>query len=284
MSLDALLSKVTTQGKDQSVAGGGGDFAPPEKGTTGARLVGYFETGKHEEEWEKVKKTVDKVELVFELIGKKHPPREVNGENIPVRMTVILTLSQFQNSGFFKLFSKLREDGDKHFVQLLGRAFMVDVEHKEKEIGGKKRVYANINKGTIRKPFITLPSDPNDPESELVEKPYPVGAALTELKAFVWDFADAAMWDSIFIPGEYPERKDEKTGEVTAPAKSKNVLQQKIASALNFKGLPCYDYAASRLAGDGKVTKEDTSALADAVGDVANAPAPDSDDPMAGIG
>jgi hypothetical protein len=45
------------------------------------------------------------------------------------------------------------------------------------------------------------------------------------------------MWDTLFIDGEYPERKNDK-GEVTAPAKSRNQFQLKIAAAKNYKGSP----------------------------------------------
>lgn len=284
MSLEALLNKVATQGKDQSQASaGGGDFAPAEKGTTGARLVGYYEVGQFEEEWEGKKKKVNKAITVWELVGKKHPPRELDdGTKIPVRITMEVSISDYQNSGFYKLFSKLRTE-ETHFSQLLGKAFLLDIVHKEREKGGKKVVYANIDRNSIRKPVLLERADLADPESELIEKPYPVGAALTPINAFIWEFADAERWDAIRIDGEYPARVNDK-GEETAPARSKNTIQLKIASALNFKGLPCYDYAASRLAGDGKVTAEDTANLAAAVGDVENAAQPDPEDPMAGIG
>ncbi|GAB5100300.1 hypothetical protein YK56LOC_60170 [Caballeronia sp. HLA56] len=40
----------------------------------------------------------------------------------------------------------------------------------------------------------------------------------------MWDLANKALWDSIYIPGKYGERKNGK-GEVTSPAKSKSVQQ-----------------------------------------------------------
>jgi hypothetical protein len=43
----------------------------------------------------------------------------------------------------------------------------------------------------------------------------------------------------LFIEGEYPERKDDK-GNVTSPARSKNVFQNAIKNAVNFKGSPIY--------------------------------------------
>ena len=47
------------------------------------------------------------------------------------------------------------------------------------------------------------------------------------------------QWGGLFVEGEYPERKNDK-GEVTAPAKSKNVMQNKIKSAVNFIGSPIH--------------------------------------------
>ena len=144
-------------------------------------------------------------------------------------------------------------------------------------------MYANIDKESVRKSIIQVPQVEDGEVVGIVDQPFPVGAALTPLKAFVWDFADAKMWDSIFIEGEYSERKDEKTGKVTAEAKSKNAIQLEIAKALNFKGMPCYDYAASKLVG-GRVTREGVYALDDVVGDVSNDKPPfDEDDPMGGI-
>jgi hypothetical protein len=48
----------------------------------------------------------------------------------------------------------------------------------------------------------------------------------------------------LFIEGEYPERKDDK-GNVTAPAKSKNVFQNTIKNAVNFRGSPIYTLLAA---------------------------------------
>lgn len=281
MSIQSLLSKVATQGPDQSTATSGGDYSPPAAGTTGMRLVGYYELGKHEGEYQGQKKINNEVQLVFELIGPKHPPREVDGEKIPTRMSMTMNLSTSERSGFYKMFSALRTD-ERHFAQLLGKPFIGTVVHVEKTIGGAKKTFANIEKGSIKKPVVQS----MDSEGNLVDVPFNVPPAISELRAFVWDFADAEMWDSIFIPGEYPERKDDK-GNVTAPAKSKNVIQQKIMSALNFKGLPCYDYAI------GKMSKEDAAALDGAMDSLSEPdPAPASEpapaapaasDPLAGV-
>lgn len=274
MNLDNLLKQVADKGPDQSVAQrGGGDYTPPAAGLTGARLVGYHEVGIHEFEYEGKKKTQNEVQLVYELIGPKHPPREVNGEKHPVRLSLTLNCSSNEKAAFFKIFSRVRTE-EKHFAQLLGKPVILKVVHTKRNEGKpNERTYANIEKDSINKPFVQTLDDSGD----VVDKPLEVGAALTPLSAFVWDFATPEMWDSIFIEGEYEERKDEKTGEVIAPAKSKNVIQEKIMSAINFKGLPCYDYAV------GKVSKEGTEALDAVVGDVQQT-GPSGADPLEGVG
>lgn len=292
MSLAKLMQQVAEKGQDQSQAtSGGGDYTPPEAGQTGARIVGYYEIGQHESEFEGKKKTQNEVLIVFELVGKKHPVKEINGEKVPVRMTLRMNLSTNEKAGYFKMFSALRTD-EKHFVQLLGKPVLLNVVHEPGKRDPKK-VFAKIDKSTIRKPIIQVPvmDEEGTPTGDLKDQVFPVGPAVTALGAFVWDFADAEMWDSLYIPGEYPERKDEN-GKVVAEARSKNTIQLQIASALNFKGLPCYDYAASKLVG-GNVTKEGIDALDDVVGDVDNPdagqggeedkPPFDMNDPMEGI-
>lgn len=281
MSLSNLLSKIADQGKDHSVASAsGGDFEPAAAGLTGARLVGYYELGQHEEDYQGVKKKINKVQLVFELIGKKHPPKEVDGVKYPVRLSTDLAISTSDRAKFFQIFSRCRTD-EKNFVQLIGKPFLLEVTHTKKKRGDKEVTYANINRDSIRKPVVQVPNG----DGEIEDQPYEVAPAITDLKVFVWDFADAEMWDSIFIAGQYDERKDDK-GAVTAPARSKNRIQLEIASALNFKSLPCYDYAASKLAGDGAVSREDAESLDNEIGD-AERPArtaEDPDDPMKGVG
>lgn len=82
----------------------------------------------------------------------------------------------------------------------------------------------------IRPPFV---EDAESGESKRVN----VAPAITPLKLFLWDMPSKDMWASIFIDGQYEERKNDK-GEVIAPAKSKNKWQERIKAALNFKGSP----------------------------------------------
>jgi hypothetical protein len=113
-------------------------------------------------------------------------------------------------------------------AEFLGDAFIVEIFHNPSADG--QRIYPSL-KGKGRGYNITGPATG---ESKTLDIPAPV----SELKAFFWDGATKEDWDSIYIPGEYPARKDEKTGEVTTPARSKNVIQARIKEALNWKEHP----------------------------------------------
>ncbi|WDD93861.1 hypothetical protein Bsp3421_003962 [Burkholderia sp. FERM BP-3421] len=117
-------------------------------------------------------------------------------------------------------------------AELLGKPFVVEVFHRKSRDGA--RTYANLRGPSGYNVKGTTVQDPLTGKSVLLE----VSAALTDVKAFIWDIADIEMWNSIYIPGEWAERKDEKTGEVTSPARSKNVIQEKIMSAKNWKAHP----------------------------------------------
>ena len=271
-NIRAAIDAAKNKGPDMTQAQtGGGDYELPAEGFVRLRFVGYFETGKRESEWQGKKKVNDTAELVFELSGPKHPPREgEGGVKYPHRVTERVKLSLNEKSNFFKLFTAMNWGGKAtHIAELLGNDYVGRIEHNKKKIDGKDFTFVNLR--DVRKPFATNP-DTGD------EYRISVDAPITELKLFLWDFATPEMWDSIFIEGQYDERKNDK-GEVTSPARSKNVLQEKIMKALNWKACPIYDYATKT------VTKEDAAALDAAVGEVEDAPkaAPAADDPMEGV-
>jgi len=270
-NIRAAIDAAKNKGPDMTQAQtGGGDYELPAEGFVRLRFVGYFETGKRESEWQGKKKVNDTAELVFELSGPKHPPRDVDGVKYPHRVTERVKLSLTEKSNFFKLFAAMNwEDKATHIAELLGNDYVGRIEHSKKKIDGKDFTFVNLR--DVRKPFATNPETGD-------EYRISVDAPITELKLFLWDFATPEMWDSIFIDGQYDERKNDK-GEVTAPARSKNVLQEKIMKALNWKACPIYDYATKT------VTKEDAAALDAAVGEVEDAPmaAPEADDPMEGV-
>jgi hypothetical protein len=210
-------------------------YIPPAAGLARARFVGYFELGTHEEEFEGKKREREKVDLVFELSGPNHEPTIRGGQEIPVRITAQETLDVAYGTSFHELFDAMdRACGGAatHIAELLGKPFMVEVFHIRSRDG--KRVYAtlrgpvgyNVRGTTIRDALTRSPV--------VVD----VAPAITAIKAFIWDVADKEMWDTIYIDGEYPERKDEKTGEVISKARSKNVIQEKIMSAKNWADHP----------------------------------------------
>lgn len=241
------VAKAKAQGPDMTQAkGGGGDYTPPAEGFVRLRFVGYFETGKRESTYKGQKKVGDTVELVFELSGPKHPARVLeDGTKVPLRITEKMSLSLNEKARLFKLFHEMNHDKSAtHIAELLGNAYVAKIEHTKKQIGDKEVVFANLR--DIKAPFVDIV----DIESgETTKQPVNVDPPLTELKLFLWDFATPEMWDALFIPGEYDEKKNDK-GEVTHPARSKNVIQQKIAEALNWKACPVFDYANAKLKGD----------------------------------
>ena len=213
-------------------------YTPPAAGIARARLVGYFELGTHEEEFEGKKRDREKVDLIFELSGPNHEPRKLDdGTLVPIRVTVQETVGLDPSSSFFKLFGAMNYAGKAtHMAQLLGEAYIVEVFHRKSKDG--KKVYANLKgPGGYNVRGTTVP-DPASGKPIVIE----VQPAMTELKAFIWDIADKEMWDSIYIPGEWEERKDEQ-GKVISASRSKNVLQQKIMEAKNWKTHPLANMA-----------------------------------------
>lgn len=246
--LDFSKTEDMTQAK---TGGGGGGYTPPAEGLALLRFVGYYEVGKHVDEWKGHKKTKDKVWLVFELSGKNHPPREMDdGTKIPTRMTVKMNYSLHEKSKFFPMFKAMNEGHEvKHIAQLLGEAFRGKVEHTKKTYNGQEFTFANLV--DIQKPT-TVDVETGE------EKSIKVAPPLSDIKAFIWSMATPEMWDSIYIDGEYPEVTNDK-GEVLKPAKSKNVIQEAIMEAVNWHTCPVHDYAM------GNVSQEDSEALDEAV-------------------
>lgn len=228
------LNRALRSAPDMGAAHVGGEYTPPTAGLARARLVGYFELGTHEEEYEGKLRDREKVDLIFELSGPNHEPRKLDdGTLVPIRITVQETFSLDAKSNFFKLFQAMNVLGDEsHMAYLLGRPFIVEVFHKRSANG--KKVYANLKGSNGYNVCGTTIKDPRTGEEVVIE----VAPAVTELKAFIWGGADKEMWDSIYIPGEYAERRDAQTGHLISPPRSKNVLQERIMSAKNWSSHP----------------------------------------------
>lgn len=250
LALANAAAEYSTDMTEATTGGGGGDYVPPAEGLARARFIGYIESGVHEKNVGPGKPPVIKpqVQLVFELSGPLHPPTiKEDGTKLPHRVTVDFNASPNygplnEKAGLYKAFKRMNYEGKaKHMSQLLGTAYLLQINHnKKKGTDGKERTYVKVqDEGGL---LIQPPRFVNPLDNTVT--PVPVDEPISPLRLFVWNAAPEVigkMWDSLFIDGEYPERKNDK-GEVTAKAKSKNVLQNEIKAALNFTNSPVFQY------------------------------------------
>lgn len=245
IDFNALGAKAAAEGADQTKAkSGGGDYSPPAAGPALVRFTGYVELGKQKGTFQGKPTIKEKVQLVFELTGKRHPPAEAeDGTKIPVRITIEESFSLNEKAHFFKLFNRMNYRQDKqHMVQLIGEGFKAEVIHdKWTDKQGKERITP-----TFKGPggYTISPPRKEDEDSETGWVDVTVPPALSAPRVFLWEHCDMAQWASLYIEGSYPERKNDK-GEVTAPARSKNVFQERIKQATNFQGSPIYNLLAA---------------------------------------
>jgi len=284
IDIKQLQAKALQTGKDftKTTDGEGGGWQPPPAGPCGLRFVGYFEIGEHEKRWGEQTKRVKQVQLVFELSGKNYPAKD----GVPARMTITETESRHIKSNLVKLFNKMNYEGRAtHFVELLGNAYRGRVYHREVEAGGQKRVFAGLRNDdgySIGPPVMEVMDEAT---GDVVVKPVKVAEALTELKCFLWDNPDMAQWASIYIEGQYEERRDD-SGKVVRPARSKNVIQDKIKSALNWPGSPMQRLLEDGALGNLDGQEEDPPPAPEKKASAKKAappPAPADDDPLADL-
>lgn len=229
----AIAQAAAQTDMNEAQKGGGGERRIPEAGLTRLRFISYIELGAHYDE--KYKKTKKEVVLQFELSGPKHPPLELeDGRKVPFVITINENVSLNEKANFFKLFKRMNHTGQfTHMAEMLGQEFLGTVVLKKSGEGADARTYANLRDDggyTIRPPFV---EDPETGDSRRIE----VQAPLTPLKCFIWDYADKAMWDSIFIDGRWDDKKDD-SGKVIEEGRSKNYYQLQIKAADNFAGSP----------------------------------------------
>jgi len=241
INLDKIKAKAEAQSRDMTQAQAGGVvYEAPAAGPCRVRFVGYIELGKHKRSFQGKEKITERVRLIFEVSGPKHPPRDIDGQKVPHLIVVDENLSLNEKAHFFKLFSTMNWKGTaKHMASLLGEPFLGEVVHrkwkKKTDTGTDPASWTGLDVSlfkrgvgyTLSKPFRANEDD------ELIE--VKVAEAISPLRFFTWDGVDTENWDSIYIDGEYPARTNDK-GEVTIPAKSKNVHQLTIRKAENFSG------------------------------------------------
>lgn len=267
-AIQAAANQAAKQGPNlnESVKGGGNfpRWKPPVEGVALARFVGYVETGIHKNKYKN--NGVDQIKeenmatFTFELSGAKYPHIEFQGEMIPHRVSFEINISQNEKARYFKLFQLMKQGVPDavNFGQLLGQPYLVTVIHEKwgemvdvldddgkpvlgsdgqpvKEHKFCKAVIYDKKAGA----FTVRPAVNVDPVAG-TSAPIPVPEPVTTLSCFFWDFPSQPLWDSLYIPGEYPARTD-KDGKVVSPARSKNVYQDKIRRAVNFPGSPIAD-------------------------------------------
>lgn len=234
-----VIAQAKAQGEDMTKAQAFGEGTPisdmiPE-GIHRGRFVTYVEIGKQKATYKGAPKIENQVIFGFEITGPRIKPRE-DGQPHIIELQP-MNKSQSEKAKFFKLFNRLNHAGKAtHVAELLGEAYRIEVFHRKgKGRDGKERIYLDLNKkGEVHAIYPTSVRDEETGEIKTVT----VDPQKAPTRMFLWDFADMDQWNSIFIDGQWDEKKDEKTGEVTQPARSKNVLQNRIKIAENFPGSP----------------------------------------------
>jgi|ERR1044071_4993528 hypothetical protein len=284
LNIQALAAKAKEAGLDQTKVATGGTFTRdvPVEGPCMLRFVGYVELGQKETTYQGQKKKKNEVQLTFEVHGPKYPVKEHEGKKYPVLITVTESLTQSDKGNWLPLFKALNYSSKAtHAVELLGEAYKGRIYHKKykrKTDPADKESWTGIEVG-FRNPdskaySFAAPVKEDEETGETTQLNVP--QAISPIRAFLWNAPDMEQWDSIHIPGEWPEKKDEKTGEVIFAAKSKNVIQQRIRAAVNYGGSPI-NYL---LANAGKELDLDTSALDE---DEAPEGGGDEANPLAGV-
>lgn len=274
MTIDfkALGARAAAEGKDmtQAQAGGGGDYTPPPEGPCRVRFIGYIELGKQKQKVKGIEQIKDMVQLVFEVHGKAYPVHVADdGTKTPVRLSIETNLSLNEKAHFYKLFQRMNHTQQaKHMAELLGNGYKAQIVH-DKWTGqdGKERITATLKAADG---YTIQPARVEDDEVEGGWRALEVPAAISPIRCFLWDYADMDQWGSLFIAGEYPERKNDK-GEVIAKAKSKNVFQDRIKRATNFSSSPMYTLLT---AGGAKLDIPDAEDGEDALGNGSAATTP----------
>lgn len=235
----ALLqqAKQTEVNTDHSTPTKGGPRIPTE-GTHPARLVGYVELGTHPQpDYQgKAKDPVMEVQLTFEVFGKDNTDEiEVDGKKKTVgRMLrpLPITMKVNERAKFYKMFKDMDYGrGIDHMSKMLNDVFRVSIEHGVSKGGNP---YAKLV--GIQGPLIEKFDDMGNVEStiDITDKVQP---ASYDLQLFIVEKPTFEQWQSIFIDGTYTKKtKNDETGEEVEEEVSKNFIQQKIQSSLDWEG------------------------------------------------
>lgn len=222
-----LAAKAAAKSKDMRIADKGFSSEPPAEGLARMRLVGYVELGDQVEMYMGSPRVRPKVDLVFELSGKKHPPIELeDGTIVPRRVKVTLTHSLSERATLYKLFQTMNHTGEaSHMAQLLGEPFLGRIFHHTFQKDGRDVTIARLKpKGgdySISPPF---QEDVDSGEIKEIKVADPISKPLL----FFWETPSMEQWDGLYIEGKWEGNR------------SKNVVQETIRSAVNWIESPMY--------------------------------------------
>lgn len=209
------------------------------------RLREYYELGLHPGS-EKHPKPAMKGKAVFECVTKKHLEENAEGKQVPRTIEVYFNCGSTAKAGDRKLFSSMNVASGgvyKHFAEMIGKPFKATITNNvvKGENGKADRTYSNLDAGPRGATAYTfVPAMLADDEGELTV-PIQVPAMYGVGKLFLWEMEGLSddqikeMWEDIYIDGEW-EAKEAEDGKPARPARSKNVLQQKLMDNLAWEG------------------------------------------------
>jgi len=249
--------------EDQSISTGGGfEVIKIPRGKHPVRLVEYVEFGEHPQKpYQGAERPdADECMLTFEFLGKRTVTENEDGTKTAMRKSIYLKKSTNERATFRKLFDKMRggNTGITNMSQMVGRgSWLITVQWTQgQEVLDSKekvdkaeaalkadkdnkdlRIWDNIRnkEGFMITQAVSETFD--DETGETIVKPINVPAAISPLRAFLWDTPSEMLWNSIFIEGTYTKQENGKDVEV-----SKNRFQNKIMEATNYEGSPISNF------------------------------------------
>lgn len=225
---------------DMTAVKSGGSRGLLPAGTALVRLCSYIEFGSAVQSFGgKPKPAAPIFQLGFMIVGgvgRKEdgtPEKYVLEEgNFPMITTFDTALSLYDKSKAVKYFNALSRVGNRctHFIQKVAEQNLYALTIGTKIATGGKNAGKLVQDIDFSNLQVAL-----DQETGLPRQ----APALKEehIQVFLWNQPTKEMWDSIYIEGEWEEKKDE-SGKVLYAARSKNFLQEKCLQALDFEGSP----------------------------------------------
>lgn len=237
MAISNLLGNIdVNQLNDMTqVQTGGGSRGLLPAGTAIVRLCSYIEFGSHVQEFNGQKKPPAPIfQLGFRIVAggglnlEGKPEKYVLEEGqFPLITTYDTTMSLHEKAKAVKYFNALNRVGNKatHFVQKLQEQCLYALP-----IGVKKNKHGkdvnDIDFTNLQPALNQETYEPRTGDPELNDQ---------HIQVFLWEQPTKEMWDSLYIEGTWEAKKDD-AGNILYPAKSKNFLQEKCLTAINFEG------------------------------------------------